>query len=134
MTLKTNNQTKKLQWKRIRLLLNTKTKKKSICSSICALVIDSINYSCYTVHVCVCHLGLLLRCVRGFPVDDAKADALWLGRENPADSVAVLVYGDGDDAVTAGLDEELARGVAEPLDLIDVQLDRGATHIIRAAK
>lgn len=73
------------------------------------------------IPVCVSHLGLLLRCVHGFSIDSAEADALWLGRENPADSVAMLGYGDGDDTIATGLDEELARGVAKLQDLVDVQ-------------
>lgn len=48
----------------------------------------------------------------------------------------MLGYGDGDDAIATGLDEELARGVAELQDLINVQQNRGATHThtIQAAK
>lgn len=73
--------------------------------------------------MCVFHLGLLFRCADGFFIDDAKADALRLRGENPAEGVSALRDGDRDDAVAAGPDEELARGIAELLDLADLQQD-----------
>lgn len=53
------------------------------------------------------HLGLSHRSLCALPVDHTEGNALWFRGEGPGDSGTRGVHDDADDAVTAGLDEEL---------------------------
>lgn len=70
------------------------------------------------------HLGLLQwgLCIR--PVDHTEGDPLWFWGKSPGDSGARRVHDDGDDAVTAGLDEKLSGAVPKPQDVIHREWDR----------
>lgn len=79
------------------------------------------------VCVCVCYLGLLNRCVECLSVYHSEGDALWLGRENPANDGPVVAHGDGNGAIAAGLDKKLTGTFAEMKNLIYIQRHRGTT-------
>lgn len=66
------------------------------------------------IHTQVSHLGLLQWSLCTFPVDHTEGDALRFRGERPADSRTRTAHGDGDGAVTAGLDEELSGAVPKP--------------------
>lgn len=66
------------------------------------------------IHMLASHLCLLQWSLCALPVDHAEGDALWFRSESPADGGTRTVHGDGDGAVTAGLDEELLGSVPEP--------------------
>lgn len=60
------------------------------------------------------HLGLLQRSLCTLPVDHAEGDALRFRGKRPGDGRTWTAHGDGDGAVTAGLDEELSGAVPKP--------------------
>lgn len=62
----------------------------------------------------VSHLGLLQRRVCALPVDHAERDALGLRGKRPGDGGTGTAHGDGEAAVTAGLDEKLSGVVPKP--------------------
>lgn len=62
----------------------------------------------------VSHLGLLQRSVCTLPVDHTEGDTLGFRGERPGDSGTRTAHGDGDGAVTAGLDEKLSGAVPKP--------------------
>lgn len=66
------------------------------------------------INTLVSHLGLLQRSLCALPVDHAEGDALRLRGERPGDRGTRSAHGDGDGAVTAGLDEELSGAVPKP--------------------
>lgn len=80
------------------------------------------------MYVCVCvsvsDLGLLQWDLCVLSVDHTEGDALGLGGEHPGDGGTRVAHGDGDGAVTAGLDEELSGVVPEPCDVIHRKGDR----------
>lgn len=73
------------------------------------------------------YLSLLQRGLCTLPVDDTEGDALWLRSERPADGGTGTAHGDGDGAVTAGLDEELSGSVTKWGDVIHWDVDREPT-------
>ena len=75
------------------------------------------------VSVCVDYLGLLQGDVSAVSIHHAEGDALGLGGKHPADSGTGVANGDGDDAVAAGLDEELPELVSKLGDLINTEGD-----------
>ena len=76
---------------------------------------------------CVCmlasHPGLLHRSLRALPVDHTEGDALGFGGERPGDRGTRTAHGDGDGAVTAGLDEEFPGTVAKLRNVVDAERD-----------
>ncbi len=64
-------------------------------------------------HILVSHLGLLQWSLCTLSVDHTEGNALRFRSERPGDSRARTANGDGDAAVTAGLDEELSGAVPE---------------------
>lgn len=73
------------------------------------------RYHAHTFHfTLVSHLGLFHRSVCTLPVDHAEGDALRFRGECPGDSGTRSTQGDGDGAVTAGLDEKLSGDVPKP--------------------
>lgn len=64
------------------------------------------------------NLRLFQRSLCVLPVDHAEGDALWFGGEGPADGGAGGAHADGDDAVAAGLDEELPGTFSKPRDVV----------------
>lgn len=80
------------------------------------------------MYVCVCYLGLLNRCVKCLSVHHREGDALWLGRENPADDGLVVAHGDGNGAIATGLNKELSGTITEMRNLIYIQRHRGTTE------
>lgn len=70
------------------------------------------------------HLGLFQWCLCTFPVEHTEGDALGFRGESPADSGTRTAHGNGDGAVTTGLDEELPGAVPKPWDVIDREVDR----------
>lgn len=69
------------------------------------------------------HFGQLQRGVCALPVDHAEGDTLGLGRERPSDGGTGRLHGDGDGAVTAGLDEKLPTAVLKACDVVDREVD-----------
>ena len=75
----------------------------------------------------VSHFSLLQWSLCTLPVDHAEGDALRFRGKCPGDGGAGTAHGDGDGAVTAGLDEKLSGAVPKPGDVIHREVDREPT-------
>lgn len=69
-------------------------------------------------------LSLLQWSLCTLPIDHAEGDALRFRGKCPGDGGARTAHGDGDGAVTAGLDEKLSGAVPKPGDVIHREVDR----------
>lgn len=79
------------------------------------------------IHIPVFHLSLLQWSLCALPVDHTEGDALRFRGKCPGDGGARTAHGDGDGAVTAGLNEKLSGAVPKPGDVIHCEVDREPT-------